>query len=135
MKQCALSRFLQFSVASGVFPHQISLMSLRKSLTSSSRKQIQKYPFKLIYVYLIEDPQKMVEFISNWYFWATNKIIYWKKMILFKFISMFIIHSNARYGVVLNHLMIISFKQSWTILVPCCWLTQIIITICVLLTF
>lgn len=30
MKQCALSRFLQFSMASCVFPRQIYLMSLQK---------------------------------------------------------------------------------------------------------
>lgn len=36
-----------------------------KILTSSSRKQIWKNPFKSVYVYLLEDPQKIVRFISN----------------------------------------------------------------------
>lgn len=61
---CFITLFTVFYVKLRVSSSNLSYVSA-KILTSSSRKQIWKNPFKSVYVYLLEDPQKIVRFISN----------------------------------------------------------------------
>lgn len=61
---CFITLFTVFYGKLRVSSSNLSYVSA-KILTSSSRKQIWKNPFKSVYVYLLEDPQKIVRFISN----------------------------------------------------------------------
>lgn len=61
---CFITLFTVFYGKLRVSSSNLSYVSA-KNLTSSSRKQIWKNPFKSVYVYLLEDPQKIVRFISN----------------------------------------------------------------------
>lgn len=61
---CFITLFTVFYGKLRVSSSNLSYVSA-KILTSSSRKQIWKNPFKSVNVYLLEDPQKIVRFISN----------------------------------------------------------------------
>lgn len=58
---CFITLFTVFYGKLRVSSSNLSYVSA-KILTSSSRKQIWKNPFKSVYVYLLEDPQKIVRF-------------------------------------------------------------------------
>lgn len=97
---CFITLFTVFYGKLRVSSSNLSYVSA-KILTSSSRKQIWKNPFKSVYVYLLEDPQKIVRFISNWGGGvATNmQKIFIVTMIYSNLYPMFIVHSNANYEI------------------------------------